>query len=394
MLCVRSCCCSHARLVEGCTASGCPNSGSASSPYHIVSRIHHKASRIDAAAGDVVTLDLQLHPEHGFVPEPLFDQTGSRISFVLQWGNYLPGLHELVQGCRVGDRVDAVSIDSGWGERRDDLVVSVPIQKLEKIVDDPSSIRTVGATLKLQGGMEVVVTQVSGDDTTVTVDANPPLAGTSYACSFTVLAIDPLPASILVSKVDENTSNSCCNSENGRYQSATFALGCFWGAELAFMRVPGVVGTKVGYSQGVTPNPTYEQVCAGRTQHRETVKVIFDSEQVSYEDLVKVALARLQSVQSPLELHRLFQEGGISASSPDADDDNDDETKQYRHGFYYHSEAQREIAEINIADNNPFGIELRQAATLWSAEDRHQQYLYKGGQSARKGASEKIRCYG
>jgi peptide-methionine (S)-S-oxide reductase len=339
-----------------------------------------------ARAGDVVTLDLHLLPENGFVPEPVFDSMGT-VSFVLQGGNYLPGLHELVEGCSVGDTMEGVSIDAGWGERRDDLLITVPTKRLENVVKDPHQLVT-GTTLKLKGDIEVVVAAINTTDTTVVLDANPPLAGTSYACGFTVLAIDPLPTSILqLSQTPSNggqTATSCCISIDDRYQAATFALGCFWGAELAFMRVPGVVGTKVGYSQGVTLNPTYEQVCSGRTQHREAVQVIFDSKQVSYEELVKVALARLQSVQTPPDLHRLFQEG-----------DDDDETKQYRHGFYYHSEAQMEIAEQYISENNNrFGIELLQAATFWEAEEWHQQYLYKGGQSGRKGAKETIRCYG
>lgn len=337
---------------------------------------------VTAAPGHIVTLDLQLTPENGYIPEPLFD-CGGRVTFVLHGGNYLPGLHELVQRRCVGDSVNAVSIDAGWGERRDDLLITVSLQKLKSVVNDPSQL-AVGQTLKLKGGIDVLVAEVNED--TVTLDANPPLAGTSYACTFTVVAIDPMPTYILPSKHKDRSSsvnNCCCTGiDGGRYQLATFALGCFWGAELAFMRVPGVVGTKVGYSQGVTPNPTYEQVCTGRTQHREAVQVVFNSELVSYEDLVEVAMGRLQSVQSPLDLHRLFQESG-------------NETKQYSHGFYYHSTAQRELAEAYIADNNNrFGIEVLEAAMFWEADVWHQQYLFKGGQSARKGAKETIRCYG
>jgi peptide-methionine (S)-S-oxide reductase len=366
-----------------------------------------------AIPGSIVRLELSLIPENGFVPEPLFDRNGT-VSFIVQWGNYLPGLHELVVGCRVGDSVEGIAIDAGWGERRNDLLFTVPISKAQALWNRTLASNAavapsfaVGVTFQLQGDINVVVAAIDDAAGTVVLDANPLLAGASYLCSFTVLAIHPLPPFICVDpgtanystaglseqetpygddQSDHEGESSRSNALNyhDRHQVATFALGCFWGAELAFMRTPGVVGTRVGYTQGVTLNPTYEQVCTGRTYHREAIQVVYDATVVSFLDLVQVALGRLHAVQSPLGLHRLFQEV------------NDDETKQYRHGFFFHSAAQRDIIKEHVSPDqqNRFSIDLEPATTFWKAEDQYQQYLYKRGQSSRKGDKQTIRCYG
>merc|ERR1719414_2857471 len=106
-------------------------------------------------------------------------------------------------------------------------------------------------------GEGVQLTVVEIKDETVVVDANAPLAGASYSCTFTVLSIECIPDE---ARIFETEPISSSNSGSSRYAVSTWALGCFWGGELAFMRVPGVVGTRVGYSQGVTKNPSYEDV--------------------------------------------------------------------------------------------------------------------------------------
>ena len=83
--------------------------------------------------GDIVTIDLEMVPENNYVPESLFDRNG-RITFVVGWGNYLPGLHELVQGKNVGDRVNQISIDAGWGDHNPDLVMELPMAKLKRFM--------------------------------------------------------------------------------------------------------------------------------------------------------------------------------------------------------------------------------------------------------------------
>lgn len=322
-----------------------------------------------ARRGDIVTLELQMTPENGFVPEPLFDSSG-RVQFVLGWGNYLPGLHELVEGCYEGETVTGVSVDAGWGSRNKDLIVSVPKSK----VDELGVPIHVGTSLKLAGGIQVTVQEIRRN--TVVLDANPPLAGSSYACTFTVLAIDDCPNLNGFSGAPDSPMGG------GRYQVATFALGCFWGSELAYMRQPGVVGTRAGYSQGISANPTYQDVCEGKSKHREAVLVVYDSTVVSYQELVDLAFERLAKTTSSFDLSHLFDQGG-------------EESIQYRHGFYIHNPEQYEIAKSAVdANQNKYRIELLEATTFYDAEEHHQQYLYKGGQSARKQARDSIMCYG
>eukprot|EP00527_Entomoneis_sp_CCMP2396_P005646 CAMPEP_0198145998 /NCGR_PEP_ID=MMETSP1443-20131203/26778_1 /TAXON_ID=186043 /ORGANISM="Entomoneis sp., Strain CCMP2396" /LENGTH=345 /DNA_ID=CAMNT_0043809791 /DNA_START=58 /DNA_END=1095 /DNA_ORIENTATION=- len=330
-----------------------------------------------AQIGDIVTLDLNFSPENGYVPESLFDTQGI-VTFALGWGNYLPGLHELVQGCVAGDEIQSVSVDAGWGSRRDDLLFEVSQSKLDKIVGNggKSHVVKVGTTLTLPGDIKVLVKEIRADASTVILDANPPLAGTSYSCSFKVLDVSPLPTEQM-----EYTKDAVIDE---RYRIASFALGCFWGAELAFLRLPGVVGTQVGYSQGTTESPTYEQVCQGYTKHREATMVIYDSTVVSYGELMKLAIIRLEQTISSMELHQLFQE------------DDEAEQIQYKHGFYYHSPMEKTAAQdfLNDSKHNRFGIELLPATTFYQAEEYHHKYLFKGGQSAKKGCKEVIRCFG
>lgn len=319
-----------------------------------------------AQPGDIVTMNLNLTPENGFVPHPLFDTSGT-VTFVLGWGNYLPGLHTLVEGMTVGETVSKVSIDAGWGKRRDDLIVTVPKSKLKALKD--ISVVQEGCHLHLEGDIQVLVTKVTQD--TITVDANPPLAGASYHCELEMTDIQS-------SNLDD--ADATAKSSSSRYQVATFGLGCFWGAQLAFARTPGVVGTKSGYTQGIQENPTYEQVCEGKTRHREAVLVVYDATQVSYSELLKVAVERLDQTTDIFQLHDMFG------------DDHDGE--QYRHGFYHHNDEQRRLAEEFVEKDNRFRVELLPAAKFFNAEEYHQHYLLKGGQSARKGAKETIRCFG
>jgi methionine-S-sulfoxide reductase len=322
-----------------------------------------------ARCGDIVTIDLKLTPENGYVPVPLFDTTGI-ITLVLGWGNYLPGLHDVLQGLRPGETISNLSIDAGWGKRKDELVVTVPKSKL-KFIQDMALIRP-GRYLHLNGDIQVLVTDVTEDS--ITVDANPPLAGASYLCDLKVIEVHPLPQSIS-GYVVERTENA----DSSRYHVATFALGCFWGAQLAFSREPGVVGTKAGYTQGTKASPTYEQVCEGKTRHREATLVVYDSTVVSYEQLMEVALHRLDKSTDVFNLQSLF---------------NNDDSEQYRHGFYYHTNEQKDQAQAFVKRQSRFSIEVVSAKEHYEAEEYHQHYLLKGGQSARKGTKETIKCYG
>lgn len=175
---------------------------------------------------------------------------------------------------------------------------------------------------------------------------------------------------------------------------ATVGGGCFWGLELAFQRVPGVVKTTVGYSGGKAANPTYEEVCMGFTGHTEVVQCTYDPDQVTYRQLLDVFFNRVD----PTTLNRQGNDRGT----------------QYRSAVYTHDEeqlqqAQQKIAEVNEQLSQGLGgvkwlgrkvvTELAPCGDYYLAEAYHQQYLEKGGrmgrgQSAAKGCTDPIRCYG
>lgn len=332
-----------------------------------------------AASGDIVTIDLDLRPENGFVPEHLFDTTG-RVTFVLGWGNYLPALHELVTDTAVGEAVEGVSIDAGFGTRHADLLIQVPKSNLKRIQQMDKI--TVGATLNLQGGVQVQVVQVDRDS--IVVDANHPLAGSSYACSLKVVSIDKMPTYKMEYRRLRDLSAMSSSKASSPFEIATLAMGCFWGIELAMMRVPGVVGTRVGYTQGTVADPSYQEVCRGKTKHREALMVVYDCRAVSYQDILNVYAERLAATESQYTMN-LFQKG----------DDDVDESLQYKNGIYFHTAEQRSIAEAFLASHlQRYDVELLKATVFYDAEESHQQYLYKGGQASRKNARETIRCFG
>jgi len=165
-----------------------------------------------------------------------------------------------------------------------------------------------------------------------------------------------------------------------------FAGGCFWGLELAFQRVPGVADTCVGYSQGEVDKPTYEEVCSATTGHTEAVMVTYDPKEVSFDALCAVFWDRLGN--DAIKYHQVGNDRG----------------PQYRHGIYPTTPEQAEIARNSLAErqktfNRPIATEIQDAAVFYPAEGYHQQYLEKGGrfgmpQSAEKGATDTIRCYG
>jgi len=145
---------------------------------------------------------------------------------------------------------------------------------------------------------------------------------------------------------------------------AEFALGCFWGAERKFWETPGVVSTSVGYEGGYTPNPTYEEVCSGRTGHTETVRVVYDPSTVSYDTLLRV----FWESHNPTQGMRQGNDVGT----------------QYRSAIFYRTEAQRQAAEasravyqpiLTAAGHGPITTDLTPATTFYYAEDYHQQYL-------------------
>jgi peptide-methionine (S)-S-oxide reductase len=146
----------------------------------------------------------------------------------------------------------------------------------------------------------------------------------------------------------------------------TFAMGCFWGAERKFWEVPGMFSTQVGYAAGFTPNPTYEEVCTGRTGHAEVVRVVFDPSRVPYDALL-----------------RLFWE---SHNPTQGMRQGNDVGTQYRSGIYVSDERRRQAAEasreayqvrLKRAGHGRITTEILPAAEFFYAEDYHQQYLAK-----------------
>ncbi len=162
---------------------------------------------------------------------------------------------------------------------------------------------------------------------------------------------------------------------------AMFAMGCFWGAEKRFWEMPGVFSTQVGYAGGHTPNPTYQEVCTGLTGHAEVVRVVYDPERVSYEDLL-----------------RAFWEGHDPTQGmrqgPDVG-------TQYRSAIYWHDEDQRRAAEASrdryqkllaAAGYGPITTELREAPTFYYAEEDHQQFLAKNPGRSCSEQGTGVRC--
>lgn len=149
-------------------------------------------------------------------------------------------------------------------------------------------------------------------------------------------------------------------------QKALFGLGCFWGAERKFWQLPGVAVTAVGYAGGPTPNPTYDEVCTGRTGHTEAVLVVFDPSQITYEALLKV----FWESHDPTQGMRQGNDVGT----------------QYRSAIYTFSETQAEAAErskdayesaLRAQGMGRITTEIAPAPPFYFAEAYHQQYLAK-----------------
>jgi len=151
-------------------------------------------------------------------------------------------------------------------------------------------------------------------------------------------------------------------------EKATFGAGCFWGVEETFRKLKGVLSTAVGYAGGTKENPTYKDVCTDETGHAEVLQVEFDPSQVTYDELLDV----FWSNHNPTTLNRQGPDVGT----------------QYRSVIFYHSPEQREEAiasKENIEKSGrfkrPVVTQIEPAPTFWRAEEYHQRYLEKRGQS-------------
>ena len=152
-------------------------------------------------------------------------------------------------------------------------------------------------------------------------------------------------------------------------KKATFGAGCFWGVEAAFRQIPGVISTRVGYLGGTLENPTYRDVCSGRTGHAEVVEVTYDAERLTYDDMLTV----FWDNHNPTTLNRQGPDIGT----------------QYRSAIFYHDEEQQAAAVASKEERDrsgryrtPIVTEITPASEFYEAEDYHQQYLEKRGLSS------------
>lgn len=150
---------------------------------------------------------------------------------------------------------------------------------------------------------------------------------------------------------------------------ATFGAGCFWGVEETFRKLDGVLDTAVGYMGGQTERPTYEQVCSSRTGHAEVMQLTYDSDQVSYEELLKI----FWQSHNPTTLNRQGPDVGT----------------QYRSAIFYHTLEQKDIAEKSKEElgksgkwKSPIVTEITPAQNFWRAEEYHQKYVMKRGEES------------
>ena len=157
-------------------------------------------------------------------------------------------------------------------------------------------------------------------------------------------------------------------SEQAGREKATFAAGCFWGVEVEFRNTPGVTDAKVGYIGGQTANPTYKEVCGGRTGHAEAVEVTFDPVEIEYAELVD----RFWKLHDPTQVNRQGWDVGT----------------QYRSAIFAHSPEQARVARESLERaqsgfRKPIATQIVTDETpFWPAEEYHQQYLVKNGRAS------------
>lgn len=157
------------------------------------------------------------------------------------------------------------------------------------------------------------------------------------------------------------------DAQQKKMQKATFGMGCFWCTEALFERLNGVITVKSGYEGGDIPNPTYEEVCSGTTNHAEVIEISYDPSKISYDELLEV----FWKSHDPTTLNRQGADVGT----------------QYRSVIFYHSEEQKEIAtkykaELNKTNafNKPVVTSIVKAEPFYVAENYHQDYFIKNGE--------------
>jgi len=185
--------------------------------------------------------------------------------------------------------------------------------------------------------------------------------------SFSIVFLTLFVCAACSQKNVQNTTTTKTNKKEimQNLETATFGAGCFWCIEAIFQDLKGVASVQSGYSNGATANPTYKEVCSGKTGHAEVLKIQFDPEVISYEELLEV----LWYAHDPTTLNRQGNDRGT----------------QYRSGIYYHNEAQKAAAEKSKTAaqkmfQDPIVTEIEAAATFYPAEDYHNDYFKLHGE--------------
>lgn len=308
-----------------------------------------------AAAGDFVSVHYTGTLDDGSVFDTSRTEGRSPLEFQIGSGKVIKGFDKAVTGLAVGEsRKLRLDPEDGYGQREDEAVITVPADRA------PPGLKE-GDRVSLSNGLQAIVAKIGEEG--VTIDLNPELAGKHLTFDVELLSLCP----------------------GSRLRSVVFGAGCFWGPQLMFERVVGVLSTEVGYSQGTVKEPTYEQVCSGATGHTEVVKVVYDPEVVSFESLLDTFWAK----HDPTSKDRQGSDSGT----------------QYRAGIYTTTDEQEETARRYVEAKKAampgvkIWTELEPLKEYYAAEPYHQNYLAKGGrfgqpQNPGKGCNDPIRCYG
>ena len=286
----------------------------------------------------------------------VFDKSSDKfpLEFVIGEGKVIKGFDQSVTGLSVGEkRKQRIAPEDAYGLRDPELTIKFPANQA------PDGLKQ-GAKVQLSNGAVALVKEINKEE--IVLDLNHELADTPLTFDVELIALCP----------------------KSSMRTITVGAGCFWSVELAFQRTIGVLATEVGYCNGTTNAPTYDDVCSGQTGHCEVVKVVYDPSVASLDDLLDVFWKK----HDPTTLNR---QGGDSGT-------------QYRSGIYCDSDQDIQVAKASVAKaqprfSSPIVTEIQAIAKYTPAEDYHQQYLAKGGRNGRaqdpsKGCKDPIRCYG
>lgn len=249
--------------------------------------------------GDIVTIDCMFQPSEKLASLKLFDgivdystttmsnddqlSLMTRLQFIVGNGNYIPSLHEYICTMDIDTVVKDIELDAGYGPIQSNLIIKIEYEQIGNSINREQI--KIGTELVFGTAPQQMQCRVIDyeNDTTFTIDANHLYSGQSYQSIIHLLSCESGPIQY---ENNDNDNNSIIdtaiifNDHQSSYDIATFALGCFWGGELEYMRINGVVGTMVGYTQGNIINPSYEEVCSGTTGHTEAISVIYDSKKL------------------------------------------------------------------------------------------------------------------